>query len=174
MLQQRDTDGATAASNLNELFAANNCRVTEHLWNQLLQVTKYVLCCVVHNWHISNHAPFNLSVLKTKKRKENTWNGMAKNKQTKRNQKQTSVSGRGMNTGGASLTLILWKSHSPTMYWTGIRCKRCAVISAMWEITASGTSVSPGTPNNCTILKRLSTFLSTHVYIIYYRICSEY
>jgi len=43
MLQQRDADGATATSNLDKLFTANNSLVTKHLYNQLLQRTKYAL-----------------------------------------------------------------------------------------------------------------------------------
>lgn len=54
----------------------------------------------------------------------------------------SSVSGRGMNTGGVIFSTMSQKSHSPMMYCTGIRairhshscskCSHCAVVSEMW------------------------------------------
>lgn len=42
------------------------------------------------------------------------------------NSTSSSVSGRGMNTGGRTFNLMLQKSHSPTIYWIGIRAKRAS------------------------------------------------
>jgi len=74
---------------------------------------------------------------------------LSERKQTQNGKKQTSVSGRGMNTGGASFTSILWKSHFPMMYCRGILFSRWLVIVAMRDKADGGTSVLPATAYIC-------------------------